>query len=220
MRKFRGRMVMGHVYCITNKINGKQYVGKTEYDDALIRYKEHIADSKKERNKDRALYRAFNKYGINNFSFEIIQSGLYGDELSNAEILAISLKETYRRGYNETLGGDGKVLYKFSKEELERTYQVEKSVKGVARKFGCDAKTIRKWLKHYEIPRTAQTSKLPRHVENLDTKVIYESLLDAARFLKAETKSQANLKTIATNISRCASGKRKSCLGYSWGFVG
>lgn len=39
-------MIMACIYCITNKINGKQYVGKS-ITDAECRFKEHISDSKK-----------------------------------------------------------------------------------------------------------------------------------------------------------------------------
>ncbi len=56
----------GCVYLIVNNINGKLYVGKT-YTTLEKRFKEHINDSKKERNKNRPLYRAMNKYGYNNF---------------------------------------------------------------------------------------------------------------------------------------------------------
>lgn len=59
-----------YIYKITNKINGKSYIGQTT--DYQRRFREH-------RNKgygeepNKPLYNAFDKYGINNFDFEVIE---------------------------------------------------------------------------------------------------------------------------------------------------
>lgn len=57
---------MGYIYCITNLVNQKKYVGKTIY-SITERFKEHCSDSKRERCEKRPLYDAMNKYGIENF---------------------------------------------------------------------------------------------------------------------------------------------------------
>lgn len=61
---------MAYIYKITNSINGKIYIGKT-YKTIEQRFKEHFKDSK--RYKNRPLYRAINKYGIESFKIEVIE---------------------------------------------------------------------------------------------------------------------------------------------------
>ena len=58
--------MIGYIYKITNRLNQKAYIGKTIY-TVEERWQEHIRDSKRDRCKDRPLYRAMNKYGIENF---------------------------------------------------------------------------------------------------------------------------------------------------------
>ena len=57
---------MAFIYVITNDVNGKQYVGKTNF-SLERRFREHIADSKRERCNKRPLYSAMNKYGVEHF---------------------------------------------------------------------------------------------------------------------------------------------------------
>jgi group I intron endonuclease len=61
----------GNVYCITNNINGKKYVGKT-LSSLEERMREHISDAKKPHRENRPLYHAMNKYGFDNFTYEIL----------------------------------------------------------------------------------------------------------------------------------------------------
>ena len=57
---------MAYIYKIENQINHKVYIGKTEY-SVENRWKEHSRAYKYEQNQSRALYRAMNKYGVENF---------------------------------------------------------------------------------------------------------------------------------------------------------
>ena len=92
---------MAHIYKITNILNNKIYIGKTEHIDPIKRWKEHIKDSKRERNKNRPIYKAINKYGVENFSFEILEET---DKPEQQEIYYISLYDSYKNGYNATIG--------------------------------------------------------------------------------------------------------------------
>jgi group I intron endonuclease len=70
---------MGLIYRATNEINGKTYIGKTKL--TLDRRKSrHKSDSK--RNKNISLFhRAINKHGWNNFTWDVLYSGVdYSDK--------------------------------------------------------------------------------------------------------------------------------------------
>ena len=64
---------MPYIYKITNNINGKVYIGKTNY-TIEKRWKEHCHDYKKLSFQKRPLYRAMAKYGPENFSIEEIEN--------------------------------------------------------------------------------------------------------------------------------------------------
>ena len=89
------------IYKITNKINGKSYVGQST--DIERRWREHHY---RYWNNDNVIYMAFRKYGIENFDFSIIEE-CSTQELNSREEYWINYYDSYYNGYNETVGGDG-----------------------------------------------------------------------------------------------------------------
>ena len=63
---------MSFIYKITNDINDKIYVGKTNL-SLQERFLQHCRDSQKESILNRPLYKAMNKYGVNHFQIELIE---------------------------------------------------------------------------------------------------------------------------------------------------
>ncbi|UTH14757.1 GIY-YIG nuclease family protein [Macrococcus equipercicus] len=92
-------MMEGKVYCITNKVNKKQYIGITTR-DINQRFKEH-------QKADSIIGKAIRKYGSENFVIQVIDYATSRRELFEKEIHWIALKETFKHGYNLTHGGDG-----------------------------------------------------------------------------------------------------------------
>lgn len=111
---------MSYIYCITNHVNGKKYIGKTT-SSVSKRWKEHCRDYKKERCKDRPLYRAMNKYGIDSFSIEMLEE-CSSKESSGRETYWINEFKTYGNGYNATTGGDGSIIWNY--DEIRELYAV------------------------------------------------------------------------------------------------
>ena len=96
---------MTGIYKITNTINNQSYIGLSV--NIERRWQKHRSNYTNINSKeyDKALYRAFRKYGIDNFTFEVIEECPEAD-LPNREIYWISYYDTFANGYNETPGGE------------------------------------------------------------------------------------------------------------------
>lgn len=92
------------IYCITNKVNGKKYIGQT-VNPILVRFAQHCKDSKTVTTR---LYSAMRHYGIHNFEVEQVCSCSSREELDEMEKYYISKYGTENpdKGYNMTAGGD------------------------------------------------------------------------------------------------------------------
>ena len=76
------------IYKITNKINNKCYIGQT-IKTAEERWKEHKRNININHSNciNKTLYKAMRKYGIENFTFEVIQDNIETfEQLDKAEI--------------------------------------------------------------------------------------------------------------------------------------
>ena len=96
---------MAYIYKIINNINKKVYIGQTKR-TIEIRWKQHLQEYKI---KDYILYKAMRKYGIENFTIEVIES-CPEEELNEKEEFYIRKYNSYinfekSNGYNMTLGG-------------------------------------------------------------------------------------------------------------------
>ena len=91
------------IYCIENTINGTAYVGQSN--DIKKRWCQHRSNLRAGRHENEHLQRAWDKYGEEAFSFSVIEE-VEEDELDAAEMMYIELFDTFRNGYNMTLGGE------------------------------------------------------------------------------------------------------------------
>ena len=120
-------MYIGYIYKITNKTNGKSYIGKTT--NLNKRFAQHCSG----RGCTKALNRAIKKYGKDNFTFECLESVAKNtlEELNlflnNRECYYIKEYNTFITGYNCTLGGEGLSGAHPSKETKTK---ISKALKG------------------------------------------------------------------------------------------
>lgn len=98
------------IYKATNNINGKIYVGKTY--NLEKRKREHIYDI----DNKLPFHRALKKYGIDKFTWEVIDNAVTNEEAMEKEVYWIKKLNTCihsknSNGYNITLGGEGGVSW-------------------------------------------------------------------------------------------------------------
>ena len=207
---------MAYVYKITNTINNKLYIGKT-VNTIEKRFNQHKNESKTERAKNRPLYRAINKYGIENFEIEIIEECNY-DILNEREIYWINYYDTYNNGYNATLGGDGTIIIDYKKVLDMWNKNNNITVKQIAEFMGHDIGVISRILKEHnitkeEIIKRGQDSYSYK-VAQLDKDTgeiiaVYDSQQKAAVAL-------GKTPTCGANIGRVCNGQRPTAYGYKW----
>ena len=110
----------GYIYMIRNLVNDKKYIGQTINPKA--RKNRHFGDLKAGVHDNPHLQKAFLKYGINNFNFEVIDKIEFSkqSELDQLEINYIKKYNSYLEGYNCNPGGQGEKANwsKFTDEDI------------------------------------------------------------------------------------------------------
>lgn len=98
------------IYLVTNKINGKQYIGRTNQ-PLMRRIRGHINGSRKALREGKESYllgAAIIKYGFDNFEYKQIEQCFNDSDANNAEKRLIQELGTLSpAGYNLRLGGTG-----------------------------------------------------------------------------------------------------------------
>lgn len=128
---------MTGIYVITNKINGKKYVGQSV--NISRRWKEHRSRYQIE---DGYLYKAMRKYGLDAFTFEILTECNKTDlNVLEQHWIKVYQSNNPNFGYNLTAGGDAPVEanFKISDEEVLQIYDLLRSGAmqiEIANKFG------------------------------------------------------------------------------------
>lgn len=128
------------IYYFRNKINNKYYIGQSI--KIRKRVLHHLSNYKTERYNN-AIYRAFKKYGFENFEFGILNtfrnalSKETKEKLDELEKYYIQKYNSYgQTGYNETLGGDAGILgYKMTEDQLEKISKASKLNNTTAKKI-------------------------------------------------------------------------------------
>ena len=129
--------VKSGIYKITNLVNGKVYIGSTN--DYLARFREHRTELKRNVHFNTHLQSAYNKYGVQNFKFEVIEfiENLENLPLTEFKYLLEEREEFYiqlyestdrEKGYNVRIKCDTSLGMKWS-EESKRKFSEKKKGK-------------------------------------------------------------------------------------------
>lgn len=105
---------MSYIYCITNKINQKKYIGKTSQTNPYTRWKQHLqnARSKHNLNENNSVHSmpiisAICKYGESNFKFRVLEECTEESVNEREEHYIRKYNTADGAGYNCTYGGEG-----------------------------------------------------------------------------------------------------------------
>ena len=200
------------IYKITNNTNGKIYIGQTVR-TLKDRMGEHI------RHNRLIIQKAIHKYGIENFSFNVIDKAQNIEELNKKEIKWINFyKCLVPFGYNQCIGGDNTMGF-HHREVSKRMMSIKKSKMYLGKNNPFFGKTHSeeqraKWSeerkgRNLDKAREASIKVIQRKVLNVDTGEIFDSIKDAA--------TKYDLKP--THITRVCKGKRKHTGGFEWKYV-
>ena len=143
---------MGFIYKITNLLNQHCYIGQTSRD-----YKTRWEEHKKEAYEGSSLgynfilHKAFRKYGIENFSFELLEE-CENSLLQDKEKYWISFYKSFSGdgfgGYNMTRGGEGNLLIPY--EAVYKLWNEGYTTTQIGQILGHDRSAIREILKGYD----------------------------------------------------------------------
>lgn len=214
---------MGYIYCITNKVNNKKYVGLT-VTTLANRFKEHRADSKRKRIK-MPLYKAFEKYGLENFVIEQLEEA-DNEVLADREIYWIDKLNTYdsRYGYNATRGGQGgRRLYndetrKLVIAEWEKGYSIQE----IHERLGIGEVKISSYVKNLPNFKERTQEIITQRIIQARGRKVRQYTTNGEFVKEYATASEAQRELGLNNCSQivdCCKHTNYTCKGFLWRYA-
>lgn len=209
---------MAYIYQITNDINGKIYIGKTEF-SIEKRFKEHCQDAFRDRNEKRPLYAAMRKYGIEHFHIELIEET---DNPEEREVFWIENKRSFKNGYNATVGGDGKKYIDY--DLVISTYKEIKSITDTAKALNISADSVSNILHQNNISIISSSEiNLNKYgkitnMYSLEGEFLksFSSTNEAAQYMIDNNLTNCKKTTIKQHITEVCTGRRNTAAKYKW----
>jgi group I intron endonuclease len=225
-----GRMV---IYLVTNKINGKQYVGQT-IRPLSERWRDHCR-----LDRDNYFHRAIHKYGKENFDIEVIDTAENEDELDRKEIDWIQkLNTMIPNGYNLKSGGNvsmrgrygglnpkSRLIYQFTLNgglvngywgisEASRITGITDTM--IHRSLKANGNILAGgflWMYADEFTPQMCAEKIDNYRGNKHSEVL---CVETGERFGSMTEAAKKYNTYPCSISACCSGKLKTTAGYHW----
>lgn len=158
------------------------------------------------------------KYGIEHFHVSLIEETDNPDE---REVYWIEQKQSFKYGYNATLGGDG--THYLDYDLVVSVYQQTFNQAETARRLNCSTDSVKNIL-------TQRQVEIISSCDNQKSKVVeqfnkqgefiqsFAGLKIAARYLKDNNYAKGEERGVASHIREAAQGKRKTAYGFKWKF--
>lgn len=228
--------IVGYIYKITNKINGKSYVGQTTMKSIEDRIKCHLSAKM-------TIGDALRKYGLENFEVEELAKSNSIDKLNELETSFIEEFDTIKTGYNNRPGGRN---YKLNKENIRTLQKAHKKQSKTVVQYDKDLNYVNEYFSISEAERltgiygTAISACCKKKTNNKsaggfvwsykgdDPRKPVISGRSIAQFTKSGEKVQefpsmveASKQTSIhrSNIAECCLGVRKTAGGHVWRYL-
>lgn len=218
-------MIEGIIYKYTSP-SGKCYIGQTT--NELLRRKKwnsniyHYAGTK--------IDRARKKYGSKNFKYEVLVRNKYSsrsiaiEDLNRLEIYYIGLYDSYKNGYNCTIGGEGVTGVKLTEEQIDKVRKANKGKRlseEQKRKIGEGSRkwqnTIEGKIKMSNARKGKKHKKKHQGFESIKKKILkldkYGNII--AEYSSIIEASDGNT-SMRSNISAVCRGKRLTAGRFIW----
>lgn len=202
------------IYKITNRVNGKVYIGQTTM-SLTKRWRYHCTPSS---SYCRLLHRAIQKYGRENFTVEQIDVACDRDELDWKETYWISFYDSMNRdkGYNLLSGGRHHEISEETRLKMSVSQKGKTLSDDHRRKIGqsqvgrVQSKETRLKIRNARLGKYAGSDN-PRakRIYCIETDTYFGSIKEAVEYLGC----------VESTMSRCLKGKLKTCKGYHWRYA-
>ena len=229
---------------ITNKVNGKRYIGQSS--DIEKRWRYHIGSVNSIEKNHYPMYVDMREYGIDNFDIEVLEEiDSHKDRIIRENELIKNNKTLEPNGYNKEFYPYDITNEVYSKK-LERVVTREElydnlwenNFEYVGEYYGVTSKTIRNWCKKYGLPSSSSdyeneeksrrfSEKMAKIAKKSSTTAVKVAMLDkdTKKVLKVfdsmqdaseyvGAHSRSNIYSAIHNIEG-----RKTCKGYAWKYA-
>ena len=216
------------IYKITNQLTQEVYIGQSK--NIKHRIAQHKAASKR-LNETALLYRKIREYGIENFSFDVIEE-CNVDKLDEREIYWISYYNSYEKGYNMTRGGQGDNTASYI--DVQKVYSLwdeGKTVGQITEITKYSRQVIRNYLSTYPnyIPSESRKRSgcyLYHHKKGDDISAAPQKICRYTlngEYIHSWNSRKEVLRELKINnaaVMRCCKKQQSSAGGYKWAFEG
>ena len=207
-------MINGIIYMYTSP-SGKRYIGQTINE---TKRKSKFNDLTKLYAGGGKLEHARLKYLPENFTYEILESIIFnnkdeiGETLNNLEIKYIKMYDTYKTGYNSSVGGRFNYSEKSSMSHIGKKHSEETKLK-----ISKGIKKTKSSENYYQKPMSSENIEKAR---NRQSKKILQYSLSGEFIKEWDSGKSAGLfyNVDAGGILKCCKGKNKTSTGYIWRF--